>query len=454
MPMFWVSFLPAWIRERIQHRTNLQKILSNTGWLFADKILRMLVGLWVTLWIARYLGPNGFGTLNYALAVIAILGTVATLGLNNVVVRELINRPDQANVIMGSAFLLQLLGGIVAYMLGLGMIQYSRAGDDLAQDLVMILGLGMMLKATDVVRYWFEAQVRSKYVVGIAGTTFVAVAAIKIGLILMHAPLVAFAWAIVAEGVLVALGLLGVYIYCGGGLSDWRARRDQAKALLQTGWPLVLSGLTVMIYMRIDQLMLAQMLGDQAVGIYSAAIQIGEAWYFIPMAIVASVFPSIIAARKHSQEVYYRRLQHLYNLMVILAVLVALPMTFLSTWVIEQCFGPAYATAGHVLAIHIWTGVFVFLGVASGSWYLAEGMQIQAFYRTLAGAVINIVANLVLIPRYGIAGAAIATILSQMMAAYVFDALHRSTRLTFWMKTKALFPFCNFKPFKGPECHT
>jgi O-antigen/teichoic acid export membrane protein len=186
------------------------------------------------------------------------------------------------------------------------------------------------------------------------------------------------------------------------------------------------------------------MLGDEAVGVYSAAVRISEVWYFIPTAIIASVFPAIVVAKKQSESLYRQRLQNLYNAMVALALVVALPMTFLSSWVIGLLFRNAYADAGPVLALHIWSSIFVFLGLASGSGYLTENLHMLAFGRTLLGAIVNVLANMILIPQYGILGAAMGTLLAQMAAAYLFDLIHPKTRNHFWMKTIAFVSFHRF----------
>lgn len=441
----WLKLIPAPLRARIEHRPHLQKALANTGWLFGDQILRMGVGLLVGVWIARYLGPEQFGLLNYAMAFVALFGAIASLGLNGIVVRDLVKEPDDANTMLGTAFVLQFIGGFLAFGLAIAAIGFARPDDSLAKLMVAVLGFVMVFKSTEVVKYWFESQVQSKYTVWIENGAFLLFAAVKVALILGQASLMAFVWAAFAEGVLVAAGLLGIYAWRGGQLNNWLPHYNRAKALLKDSWPLILSGLAIMVYMRIDQVMLGQMLGDEAVGIYTAAVRISEVWYIIPMAIVASVFPSIILAKKQSEALYYQRLQKLYDLMVLLALVVAIPMTFLSDWLVVLLFGDDYAQAGAVLALHIWTGLFVFIGVASGSWYLTENLQMLAFNRTLLGGIVNILANLLLIPKYGIVGAAMGTVLSQMAAAYLFDFLHPKTRNMFWMKTKSFVSFYRYK---------
>jgi PST family polysaccharide transporter len=440
----WLKHLPASLRARVEHRPNLQKALTNTGWLFGDKVLRMGVGLLVGVWVARYLGPEQFGLLNYAMAIVALFGAVASLGLNGIVVRDLVKEPEAADETLGTAFFLQVIGGLLAFGLAVFAISFARPDDSLAKLVVAVFGFVMVFKSTEVVKHWFESQVKSKYVVWLENGVFLVLAGVKVGLILTEAPLMAFVWAAFLEGALVAVGLLGIYAWRGGALSAWRIRCGRARTLFKDSWPLILSGLAVMVYMRIDQIMLGQMMEDGAVGIYSAAVRISEVWYFIPTAIIASVFPAIVAVKKHSEAQYRQRLQSLYNVMVALALAVALPMTFLSGWVIDLLFGYAYAQAGPVLALHIWCSLFVFLGLASGSAYLIENLQMLAFGRTLLGAIVNILANFIMIPLFGILGAALGTLFAQMAAAYLFDLIHPKTRNHFWMKTKSFVSFYRF----------
>lgn len=437
MTSYILKFLPGFIRSRIENRPGLLKILDNIGWLFFDKLIRMAVGLLVIVWIARYLGPEQFGLLNFAMAFVGLFGAIATLGLQGIMVRDIVRKPEESKVILGTGFVLQVAGGLIAFGLVILVISLLRPDDTLAKTIVAILGFTQVLKASEVVKYWFESQVQSKFVVWVENGVFLIIAGVKVIMILLQAPLMAFVWAALAEALLVAVLLFAVYGWKIGSLSSWKPSLDRGKMLLRDSWPLILSGIAVVVYMKIDQIMLGQMIGDQAVGIYSAAVRVSEVWYFIPMVIVASVFPSIVEAKKKSEELYYQRLQRLYDLMVWMAIAIALPMTFLSTWLIELLFGQAYIQAGTVLAIHIWASLFVFLGVASGKWFLTENRQILSLQRTLLGAVVNVGFNLVWIPRYGAIGAAYATVISYALAAMFSDLLQAETRKMFIMKVRA-----------------
>ena len=437
----WPEFSLVSLRNRLESRPNLLRALKNFAWLFSDKIVRMGIGLLVGVWVARYLGPEQFGLLNYAVALVALFGAVASMGLNGIVVRDLVNQPDTANETLGSSLVLQIVGGLIAFGLAVLAISLLRPDDALAKLIVAILGYALVFKASDVVRYWFEAQVQSRYVVWVENGIFLILAAIKVGMILSHAPLLAFVWASFAEALLVALGLFALVARRGGQFHAWRVRARRVKTLLADSWPLILSGLAVMVYMRIDQIMLGQMLGDEAVGVYTAAVRISEVWYFVPTAIIASAIPAIIAARKAAPDKYQSQMQKLYELMTLLALAVALPMSILSDEVINLLFGNGYAGAGSVLAIHIWAAVFVFLGLASSQWLIQEGRQHVILQRTLLGAFINVLLNLWLIPTHGVVGAAWATTISYAIAVFSVG-LRAETRLAFVMMGRS-FMFKN-----------
>ena len=437
MNQTWTSFLPHFIRSKLEGRYNLQKVAANTGWLFADKIFRMGVGLFVMVWLARYLGPDQFGIYNYSLAFVFLLSPIAALGLDSIVVRNIVRDPQYTHEILGAAFILKLMGGILALLMTFGLISMVRPDDQLIRWMVGIIALGMIFQAFDVIDFWFQSQVCSKFTVYAKGMAFMFASAAKVGFILSGASLITLAWIGLFESVVGVLGLVFVYRKNMNFISEWRGNLGQGKKLLKDSWPLIFSGLAVMIYMRIDQIMLGEMIGDGSVGIYSAAVRLSEAWYFIPMAIVSSVFPSIIDAKKTDEKLYQQRLQKLYYLMTWIAVSIAIPVTLLSESIIRLLYGGRYAGAEMVLVIHIWAGVFVFLGIASSRFLVTENYTRIALYRTLTGAGVNVGLNLYFIPLYGINGAAAATLFSYFVATF-FIALNRKTRKQCTMMFKSI----------------
>ena len=432
-----LKFIPESLLGYIAQHPQFSKILENVGWLFFDKILRMGLGLLIGVWIARYLGPEQFGLLSFSIAFTWLFAAVSTLGLPEIVVRDLVRKPDTKFETLGTTAALLLLGGVLTYCLILITIFWIRPDDLLAKILVAILGSTMLFKASEIAVYWFESQVISKYTVWVQNGSFLIFAGIKVLLILNGTPLIAFAWATLGEALIAAV-ILSIML----GLNGLRPQQlcvslTRAKILLKDSWPLLLSSIAVVVYMKVDQIMLGQMVGDEAVGIYSAAVRISEVWYFIPTTIVASVFPAILKARNSSEEQYYKKLQHLFDLMLWLSIGIALPMTFLSESVIKILFGETYLDASPILSIHTWASVFVFLGVASSKWFIAENKQILSFQRTIIGALINVLLNILFIPKFQAVGAATTTIISYAIVTIISDLFQKETRLIFFMKIES-----------------
>jgi len=439
MDHLFVKFLPQFIREKLEGRHVLQKTISNTGWLFADKVTRMGVGLFVSVWIARYLGPEQFGLLNYAIAFVALFSALASLGLDGIVIRNIVRDPLSRDEVLGTAFILKLIGSVVAFLLIMITIYALRPHDSLTLWMVGIIGAGLIFQAFDSVDLYFQSQIKSKYSVVPKSTAFFLISALKIVFILANAPLIAFAWAGLAEIALGAAGLLLAYKIYGKKLRAWKVSFAQSGKLFNESWPLILSGLAVMIYMRIDQVMLGEMIGEKAVGLYSAATRISESLYFIPMALTSSIFPSIVEAKKLSESMYHSRLQSVYILMTWLGLSLAIIISFLSNDIIGILFGSEYVGSAIILSIYVWSGIFVYLGMASGQFLITEHLTKIALYRTGVGAIINVTLNIILIPAYGPAGAAFATLIAYACATF-FLVFIKKTRTQAKMMLKSFLP--------------
>jgi PST family polysaccharide transporter len=434
----WVRLLPSALRGRLDGRVAMQRAIGNTGWLFADRILRMGLGLVVTALVTRYLGPGQFGSLVYATALASLLGSLANLGLDGIVVRDIVRAPDRTNESLGTAFALKALGGVLTVLFAVGIVSLLRPHDTTALALVAVISAGTIIQAFDTVDFWFQSQVQAKYIVYARSFAFVVMSGVRIGLIYLRAPLLAFAWAFLAELLLSAVGMAFAYRLVGEHLSHWRVRVRRARELLTDSWPLVLSGLAIGVYMKIDTLMLGDMVGDAAAGIYGAATRISEVWYFIPATIIMSVAPSITAAKRRGDAVYYARLERLFLLLASIAFAIAIPLTFLSGPIVHLLYGPNYADAAPVLVVHIWAAVFVSLGMGQGCWFVNEELTHMTLSRTLTGAAVNVGMNLVLIPRHGALGAAIATVVSYALSAVVLNAFDKRTTRIFRLQADAL----------------
>lgn len=411
--------------------------------MFAEQVLRIIAGLFVGIYVARYLGPEQFGIYSYAAAFVALFGAIAGLGLNGIVVRDLVNHPQERDVYLGTAFWLKLCGALLT--LGLVAVTVQFTGNDTTTKLyIFIIASGLIFQSFDVVDYYFQSKVLSKYVSMARLIQLALSSVLKLYFIFVQADLLWFVLVSLIDQVSIALALAFAWWQQKLGNFFGRFELVTAKAMLRNSWPLILSGIAVTLYMRIDQIMIKEMLGEREVGLYSAAVKLSEAWYFVPVIITTSLFPAIVNAKKISQDLYYQRMQRLCTLMTWLAIAVALPMTFMADWLVSLLYGHHYREAGSVIAIHIWGAVFVFLGIASGVFFTAENFTRKPLYRTALGAVSNMLLNLALIPSYGINGAAVATVLSQFVANYLYDLFDSSTRSLLVTKTKALFPIHYF----------
>lgn len=429
--------LIEYLQIRFANRPGLQRILDNLGWLLFDRILRVLVGMVVTVSMARYLGPEQFGIVSYALALTALFGMIALLGLTNVVVHELVENPRIAGTTLGSSCALMAVGGFVGYLALVACVLLTRADDEIAKLASFVIGASILFRCFEIGYYWFESQIQSKYVVRAQAVVFLLASGVKLALIGIGAPLIAFILVLAAQAAATPLVATLVFQIMGPGVRSLQFELERARELFRASWPMLMSGVAMMVYMKIDQLMIASIWGDAAVGVYSASVTVSEATYILAVIVTATAYPAILSSRKEGVDIYRTRFQQLLDIMVVLALGVAIPMTLLSDWVVNTLFGSSYSEAADVLKVHIWALLFIFIGVVSNRWFIAEGRQILNLQRTTLGAVVNIALNALWIPRFGLLGAAYATIVAHAVAAFLSDLIRAESRPLFRMKLAA-----------------
>lgn len=395
------------------------------------------MGLIVGVWIARYLGPDQYGLWSYILAYTALFTAFSTLGLDTIVVRDLAKGEQSRHIILGSAFLLKIIGSLIGLILIIAVISFVRPDEKLAFLLAGLSGLGFVFQSFNVIDYYYQSHTRSKQVVISTCIAFTCSSIVKVILILNNAPLIAFAVIGLIEIVLTSMLLIISYSFENNDILKWRYDQTYARRLLKDSWPFLFSSFAVLIYMRIDQVMIGQILGDTSVGVYSAGIKLTEIWNFLPIIVINSYFPSIIKTKEASHEQYKIMIQKIFSMVMLISLLISIPLTAFSSKVITLLYGVEYQDAGSVLAICIWSNLFVFMGVVSGRVYLIENLHTTAFYRSLGGMITNITLNLLWIPQFGIIGAALATLCSTLFASLIFDYLRKSTRRIFYYKLQS-----------------
>lgn len=394
-----------------------QAAATNAGWLIAERIVSGLLALTVTAAVARHLGPSGFGVMSFSVSLVLLFATLWTLGLSGLVVRELVRAPERESELLGTVLGLRLVGGIIAMVAALT-FAVILGRDDQTRLAVVVLMIGILsLYTFDGIDFWFQAGVRSRHAVVARSLALAVASVLNIALILADAPLLAFVAVAALEYGLGGAFLFLSYIRMGGRPLGWRFQGRVARGLLVVSWPLILSGVANAINLRADQIMLGVMRGPDDVGTYAAAARLSEVWYFVPAAIAASVFPAMVRAHAGDRRTFDGWMRRLYDLMVGLALPIAVVVAIVSGPLIAVLYGPAYAASAPILAVHVWAGPFVFMGAALSRWLIAEDRLRFSLVRHTAGAVVNVGLNLVLIPPFGGLGAAYATLISYAVAS-------------------------------------
>lgn len=418
-------------------RPGARAAAHNLGWLAAEKAVRLVFSVGVGFWVARHLGRDQFGRLNYALAVVGMCTVLAECGLEAVVRRELIHRPERSGALLAAVWRLRLAVGATCYAV---VAIWSIVGvADRAERGVLIAAGGLLFQpGLAVADLWLQANLRARTATIAQMLALTAGAGARVALILADAPLWTFGAAAAAEAGVAAAILTVLARRIGLRIAAERDSWALLRPLLRDAWPLLLSSASIAIYMRIDVVMLRNLAGDGAVGIYTAAVRLSEMSYFLPIAMGASLLPSLLRARAAGEAAYAERMQQYFDLSAGLAYAVALPLAVASPWVVQLAYGAQFAAAAPVLALHVWATLFVFLGVARGQFLVNESLTFFYLLATAAGAVVNIALNALLIPRIGAIGTALATVTSYATAAWLSSYLHPAVRSTAVRQTRAL----------------
>ena len=385
--------------------------------------------------IARHLGVSEYGILSFAISLVSFFLILSNLGLQDVLVKHLVTFSEDSNALLGTGFALISTVSLCCFAINLAIA--SQLSTFELRLIVSIVGISILFNGYLIFELYFLALIAGRRIAIAKGISLIISVSIKLLLIYFHAPMEAFAWSIALDSVVLLLSFAITFRLHRPLLRRWSVSLSHAKLLLRESWPLLMSGLFITIYMKIDQIMLLHFLGAESVGYYSVAVQISQAWYFVPMLISAAYFPIILEKRKN-RSAFDSQLLTLYRTVCLIGLTVAVLVTIYSSDLIVTLFTEEYAPAAPVLTIHIWAGVFVGIGTVSGKWLVSESLTKHALYRTGLGAIVNIVLNIMLIPPAGIIGAAVATIIAQIVSTYFYDLLHAETRHAFRTKTKAL----------------
>ncbi len=415
-------------------------ILTNTAYLAAARIAQLGVNFTVGVSVARYLGPADSGSLAYAISFAALFSGAAALGLDSIVVRDLAAAKDNDNAtteeILSSALVLRLLASPATLLIIIAVSMMTNS-DTHTRLLVLIVASGIVFQPASIIDLYFQSRVQSKYVVYTQIAALFVVSLARIVLIALKAALVAFAIITVLETALTMVGLVYVYKRQCGPLPRLRANRLVAWRLVRESWPLALTGVLTSFYVNVDRVLIKQLLGNASAGKYAVVVTMSTALSFVPIAFGQSLFPSLVVARS-DPALYHRRLQQAFDTLFWVAIALALPITLVADPLMQRLYGTAYTGAGSALEILIWSALVTYLGLVTSYWLVAENLQRLYPVRIFASLCTCVVLDFLLIPRWGIRGAAVASVTAQFVSSTIVYAFNVRTRLMVTMQFRAL----------------
>ena len=422
----------------MEKNITLKNIFGNSMWQIGEKIITMIFSVFVTSIVARYLGTEDYGFVNYIISIVMLFTTFSTLGMEKITIKDIIEREESEERILGTSFYIRLIGGIVLIFISQITIYILDEKNMLAQLLGLIMGLCMIFRAYEVIEYYLQSQMKLKTIsiIRFCSTFFVAI--LRILVVIFDWGIVGFTATYLFDAIIVAV-LLKIW-YKKRKKLKFKFSLEYAKRILSKCWYVAISGLMVTLYMRIDQVMLGSMLDNKTEnGIYSAAVRIAEIWYFVPTAIISAFQPAIVMKKKHSEEQYEKTMQRLYDIVAIVGIVFGILITLFGDIAVQILYGDEYKGATSILKISVWAGLFATLGTARSVWLVNENLQKYSLIYTSVGCVTNIVLNYFLIPKIGARGAAIATLIAQFVTNVLALVPFKKTRKSSTMILKSIF---------------
>ncbi len=428
------------ITEALRKRANFRRIAGHGAWLFADKALRAAIGLVIGAIVARHLGPASFGALNVVIAYVVLFASVAGLGMDGVVVRDLVKHPDARERILGTAFIIKLVGGLLVFVIGNAIVWMISAESYDLWLLTVVGSSALFFYAADVIDFWFQSRLKGKSIVMARASGFVLTSGLKLTFVFAGAPLILFASTPAIEALLAGCLLCLAYLLSGETPKRWKFEAKRAQELIRTSAPIAISGFFVVAIMQIDKLMLERMAGPQAIGIYSAALLLSTAWYMVPLIIGASVAPTLTSYYESARPAYVRRLQDVFSLVTMTSLGAACVMAVLSHLLVDVIYGETYSRAAWVLTLHVWTSPFVAHVSVRTRALLIEGKMRWILAFSGLTLLTNIILNAFLIDKFAELGAAAASVVSWGLSAWLFPLLSAQTRTFVGMGARSYLP--------------
>jgi len=420
------------------------KYFKNTSWLFAEKFLRMIVGLFVGIWVARYLGPEQFGLFAYAQSFVGLFILISTLGIDNIIIREFLKEKETEYKLIGTAFVLKIIGAVIVLIILVIAVNFT-SNDSYTNTLIFIIASASIFQSFNIIDFYFQSKVMSKVIVFANLIGLFISSLVKVFLILSEAPLIAFAWVILFDSLVLSCGYVYFYFKKNLSIKLWQFDKKTGVKLLKDSWPFIFAGTVGLIQARIDQVMIKEMLGSVEVGYYSVALRLIESLAFSVTLIYNSFFPAIIQAKQHSEERYKSRLLNFYRLSFALFLAVAIPIFLFADEIVVFLYGNAYASSGVLLSLMASRLFFTNMGTARQAFIVIENIPKYSMLTLVLGTIVNVGLNYLWIEEYGAKGAIVATICSWFVTVYLIDFFYYKIRYNVFLQFKAIASFYKLK---------
>lgn len=424
----------------VSNSQKFNKYFLNTVWMFVDKAVSMFFAVFVGIWVARYLGPANYGRLNYAISLVAFFIPFATLGMNRVMIRDVVQFPEQRDSLLGTTFVLRSISSLICFLV-VAFLAINTEREYVIQKILFVVGLGLLLQPFSTLNDYFLSQVQARYasVASIFSKLFSS--GMRILLIVSKLDVIYFALAVVVESIALSIG------YCVGfwrnklRFIDWRFNNSSVKSLLSASWPVIFANLSFVIYQRVDQVILQKMLGAYAVGVFSASVRIYEPLVGLAAIIGSSVYPQFINLYQTNQKRYWFYYEALSTIMAFGGWCIVVVTIFLGKSMIMSLFGQEYSATAQILTYHIFSLCIMFacflraghINIINKNWIL--------MITTFSSMVLNVCLNYVLISKMGVTGAALASVVTQVSALIVLDLMFTPTRNLFFVNLRAFLVF-------------
>lgn len=402
------------------------RVAKNAGWIIGGRIYHMVLAFIVNLLTARYLGPSNFGLINYATTYTTFFASFCTLGINSVIVKNFVDHPNEEGETIGSAIILRTISSFLSVVMMTGITLIVDKGEQTTHWVVFLCAIGVLFQVMDTLNYWFQSRLESKYAAFATVISYTVVSAYKVWLLATGKNVQWFAVSTSIDYMVVATFLLVVYIKKSGPrlVFSWR----KAKELLGSSYHFILAGLMVSIYGSTDKFMLKQMLNETEVGFYSTALSLCNTWTFVLTAIIDSLYPTILQCFGKDNQLFEKRNRQLYAVVFYISVTASIAISILARPIVQILYGISYAPAAIPLRIVTWYTAFSYLGVARNAWVVSYQKQNYLKYLYIGSAITNVIFNTILIPPMGAAGAALASLITQMSTIFVFPVLLKDLR--------------------------